>query len=223
MSSSNLFSASELVFTQLSPIDTTLKSFELNIKNFHFWLNFWEHVYKDLNETNKIEPIEFFKHDLINTLWQKETVVAQHFIKLFSKVDFLNDQYAESLGPKSINYLENLNLEQIITLQYVSVNPNFNVFKTGINLSVVIAKLSLNTVRTKNSIFITIARKDVPSFSGALKLGFKPIEEKFLHNAPVAVMVCDLPCDYKRETEKTLTDKLWESRIANHHKIRKVS
>lgn len=124
------------------------KSHLLN-QTYHFWKQLWVNECASVNKFNEIFADDFFRADLIAVIYSPDQIVGCHLYTYFD----LSNPYAREhtyfagLYNHISKILETENIKEVISLEYLSINPNWRKSITGYALADVLIKLSQNVVR----------------------------------------------------------------------------
>lgn len=182
---------------------------------FRQWCDFWSKEYSEYGSSAELDPMNFYRQDKYTAIIDGDQIVATHALTFFDlNYDFDKFEYfGEMHQIPTLERLKSDGLTRILVQQYFMVNSEYSVRKTGLNLSAVMAMLSLRNQKGYDGT-LTAARTEVAAGSLALKIGFNKISESHLvHNVPVASFFCENPKPYRREQENDLVDYLWNTRL----------
>lgn len=211
------FDSSRLGYYTISPKPfNNNASRELHASAFGHWKQFWNNEYQSYNSNLIVNPMDFYRQDIYTFITYEGEIIGTNSLTFFdlsfdlSSYPYLNFMYLE----ETFERLSEFNINNIMTLQFLMVDPKFRYKITNINLAGIIVSLSLKHQSLYNIAgALTAARTEVRAVDVALKCGFEKISgEKLVHNVPVVSMLCQKPEMYPNKKEKEIINQLWGNR-----------
>lgn len=179
---------------------------------FRFWEQSWNEVYQNLGSHERTSPGEFTKQSAITAILSGVEVVALHFLRV---IDVTTSEEMDRYSPCFRNTLLKNGVRTAQTLQYYFVNSKWSPRLTGHNFSAIIAGLSFrNQTEFGVDASITLARRDLPAVSVALKFGMHIAGSALqMHNVPVAQLYACSTHPYPRADVNNAINILWNRRV----------
>lgn len=211
------FAPEKLKYYSISPkLFNNSTSPELHKKAFNHWHKFWSAEYGSYGSNIKLDPMDFYRQDVYTFLTYEDDIIGTHSLSFYdlgydlSHHPYLNQMYPE----QTLMKIKSLQVETLMTLQFLMLDSKFRYKLTNINLAGVIASLSLkHQLLYEIDATLTAARTEVRAADVALKCGFKQItSEKIVHNVPVVSMLCTDPKVYPGTEEEKTVNHLWANR-----------
>jgi len=184
-----------------------------------FWLKFWN----DLFRKNGASPVfydELLRQDYMSVIIHQGKVVGMQCYSIYdlSIPAFASHPYFSKYYPMEFwQTLKSRGVsDYIMTLEYMAINPEFNVRQTRIQFASILLDLAVFVAKSLNvGAVVTAARKDVPASNIVVKHGGEVVIANIdLHNTPCD-LICMLPENFTlsvRGTEQDLAHTLWMNR-----------
>lgn len=187
-------------------------------KTFSFWQSTWETVLQGLGCDASVLVEEFVRQNLIATIFDGENPVAVHlysFFSLNSKPASLHP-YMKQYPPLYFDRLHELGVSRVMSMEYMTIHPDWRKHVTGFHLGAVLASLAFRVMRQYGAdAAIAPARRDHRVHDLAYAYGGDCVVEKVMnHNVECDLIACraakinnhpsPLVCEWE--------EKLWASR-----------
>jgi hypothetical protein len=180
------------------------------------WYKLWSDVYNSSGSDYTLNADEFLRQDLVTCIKYNQQVAAIHLYSLFDlrcSAD-LESHYFQFFSPHYIETLKKRNVETAMSMEFLTVMPEFRKSITGVSLASTIIQLGTHVfTQLAADAIIAPARRDVKVHEAAYDLGFECIEEDTLQRG----FRCDLiACFQGRQRASRLTEvnnlatRLWQ-------------
>jgi hypothetical protein len=185
---------------------------------YRFWSGFWEAVYRDLGEKTPPAADHFTRQDCLALLTHGRQIVAFHGYTFYD-VDY-PAQREHSYFTQAFSAVALARLAQratyVMTMEYLSVHPDWRASKTGVSLPIVLAQLALRYGESHGAqALLGIGRQDSKVDQRGLELGGMFLESNVkVHGVPCSLIAL-FPGEthpYHRAEENDLAAALWEGR-----------
>ncbi len=194
-------------------------------KAYRFWRENWDAVYKELNAGFKVNPDDFFKQDFIPVIVHEENIVAIHLYSLYdirSDVSLEHSYLSHNFNHSYFEDLRRKNIEKVMSMESLFVNPAYRKSKTGISMVHVLGSLGQRVFLnyTDAHAIIAPARNDNKVSNVAYEIGFEPIQrEVTLNNVPVDLLIC------RRDKVKPVPgqERLWVEYLWKAHQQKEAA
>ncbi len=189
---------------------------DIHKKAFTHWKDFWGKEYSSYGSNLHLNPMDFYRQDIYTFITYDDEIIGTNSLTFFDlSYDLTSYPYLSFMYPEeTLDYLRSKNVSNIMTLQFLMVDPRFRYKITKLNLAGVIVSLSIKHQSLYNiSGTLTAARTEVRAADVATKCGFTQIsKEKLVHNVPVVSMFCEKPGVYPNGAEELVISRLWKNR-----------
>lgn len=209
----SLKECSYIILDRRVPLNTAAQ--RLQKKLFNWWQEYWNTVLRTLHINERMDPLEFTQQHKINVLLHKEEVVSMHLVSVFDKKDFTSHPYFTKFDSAFIKGINNLNVDRILTLQYLAQNPHFKREKPYIYFPAAIGCLSVLQRETeKAQAVVSVARKDLGVSNALAKINFHSFQDDGVYNnTPVSYQISFNPCPYPSSSVDNLVQYFWQNKI----------
>ncbi|MFZ4405309.1 MAG: hypothetical protein ACOYOK_14505 [Pseudobdellovibrionaceae bacterium] len=170
------------------------------------WYSLWSKVYAEANSGYELASDEFARQDLATAILYKGQVAAVHLYSFFH-LDSESDtrtKYFHFFSDNYLNQLRSKNVNTVMSMEFLTVLPEFRKSKIGFSLGSVIAQMGSYIFSEVNvDAIIAPARNDIGVNQMAYDLGFSCIEKETEQRG----FVCDMiACFQGRQKKSSLSD-----------------
>ncbi len=161
-----------------------------------YWRDFWREFYSSQESPEGFRTDEFYRQNMVAGLFQGDEVVAVHTYTFFDLRYTATQEhsYFSLYSELDLQRLKTLGLNQVMTMEFMAMNPAFRKSVVGISLAEVMVACGVHILRAAGlDASITIAREDykVPEF--ARRVGFKTLRAGLSrHHCPCELMYLPL-------------------------------
>lgn len=187
---------------------------------YRYWTGFWDKVMSDLETPERIDPYEFLRSDFVTAITSGSEIVAVHLYSALNLEQACIASHPYFKGEQEERFLLALrarDIRTVLTLEYLTVNPEWRKSKTGFSLAPVVVGLGYkiqNMLQIDSS--LGRCRKD----SGVDRLMTDVGGEAIFENVTMyntLVDFCHVHRDHMRPHPDALVqariDSLWRGRI----------
>ncbi len=203
----------------ISKYSNQSQSIELSNIIFQNWRNVWSQVFNDGGRTFTPNVDDYMRQDFIVSLFYKSQLVGFHFYSLFNihkKMSELHS-YFSGVNPESFQRLRDQNMTQIMSMEYLTVMPEFRKGTLSVPWAEVIISLGQKFLDTVGGdLCFGTARKDIRVDNMGLKLGFESLQLPISkYSYPCEVMICTSNSIREHPDKSTaeIINQIWENRI----------
>lgn len=179
---------------------------------FSFWRDKWGKLLSDLGTEESLRDDEFYTQDLVSTIVHRDNeVVGLQSLKIYGLDELLDSSYYKEYSTEFTEFLSSESPTQIMTMQHFIVNPRWSARVTKTNFASVVLGLNFKVFEELGSdLIITLARKDVPSHSKAIKYGMVQLGPDItMHNCPVSQLYARKTKPYPHQQTNDLINYFW--------------
>lgn len=158
---------------------------------FTAWHSLWTDIYSEKNSGYEFTSDEFTRQKVITAILYKEQIAAVHlysFFHLESLAD-LKMKYFHFFSEDYLNYLRRRQVKTVMSMEFLTVLPEFRKSKIGFSIGSVISQLGTQLFGESHvDAIVAPARNDVGVNKMSYDLGFSCIEK----NTEQRGFTCDL-------------------------------
>lgn len=188
-------------------------------KAFALWCDTWKEVLNGLGcDATHLEE-EWGRQDRIACIFEKDTPVAVHLYSFFTLgcAAATKHPYFKNYTPEFFEKLRDLGVESVMSMEYMTIHPEWRRHTAGFHLGAVLGGLALK-VMNQNGLEAAIApaRRDHQVHKLAYIYGGDCIVENVTnHNVACDLIACrhDKIHDHPDETVRRLVSSLWRNRV----------
>ncbi|NJL24242.1 MAG: hypothetical protein HC902_03045 [Calothrix sp. SM1_5_4] len=194
---------------------------DLQNRAYSYWVEFWNGVFK----ANKVEaPVNFkpafFRMSAITVLLFENQIIGMHMYCFFNleQLSHRDHEYFQSeRGSRFIEILQKHGVSRIMSMEFLTVDPNWRKGSVGISLGAVLSSLGSRIQRAAGlEAATTIARKDLGVDAFARDFGFENVTEGLnMYNTPVVFqcLFTDKIRDLPDTDTRSYVDLYWRNRV----------
>lgn len=197
----------------------TPQSLEMYHMIYEAWLELWRGVFSEGNRAFEPDTDDFLRQDYVVGIFDQGNLVGFHLYSFFDlrKKMCTKHSYFNGIDPQSFEKLKADNINNVMTMEYLSVMPNYRKKFSNIPWGEVLIALGLQLMKTTagDAAFGT-ARVDVKVDSMASQLGFHELQSQIAkYDYSCAVIACPKKSVREHSDEKIrkLIQDLWSNRI----------
>lgn len=184
-----------------------------------FWKNFWINVL-EMNNSNESLNLDSFYRPYITTLLHNEDEIAgMHMYSAFDlrQISHKEHSYFQLSYPNEfLTSLYESGVESLLTMEFLTVSPNWRKSLIGFSLAEVIMSLGIKIFQSLDiDCFITLARADVKVPDLLRKINFTRYGEMLQrHNTPCEAMLLNRKDVISHPDARidNLVNKFWNER-----------
>jgi hypothetical protein len=183
------------------------------------WCKVWQDVFQSKNDSNSINKEDIYRPNYIVAIFSDLVPVAFHLYSFFdlNKNSSRNHPYFESINPDTFASLKNNKVSRVMSMEYLTVMPNFRKKETGINWGEILISLGQKFLyQTNCDACIGTARTDVKVDKMGEILGFKTIQntiKKYDYECDVMASIKKKELQHPSFKFRKLINELWSNRI----------
>lgn len=144
-------------------------------KAYDYWLKFWNQVYVDNGTTDQADGADFQRADIVALLISGDEIASMHLYSIVNLENAASSHYPYFAGEHGRSFyeaLKPLSLKTAMTLEYLTVNPDWRKSKIGFSLTPVVCGLAYEIQKTlKVDVTLGRCRQDVRSHELMLERG----------------------------------------------------
>lgn len=194
--------------------------FELYKNVYKLWTETWKKTFGDVGSFEAFSPDEFYRQDIIPVIAYKDEPIAAHFYSLFhlDNPAAMDHHYFEIFSKGSIQELRKSNRKLLMSLEYLTVNPEYRKSQSGVSFAEMLISLGCLVLREIGyDAALGVAVKAAKVDKMAFKLGFDLLDD----NACRGNLVCDIVVRYLETIDNSLhpeidvdryMKQLWETK-----------
>jgi hypothetical protein len=184
---------------------------------FSFWSSYWNGVLQSVGVTETMDPGEFYSQHKITALLHESEIVAMHVMCCYERAEFESSPYFKHFDPAFLTALKKFNVQRLLTLQYLTFNPEWKKAKVKplVVLPMTIVSLSMLHKELEGAdAVVSVARRDVGIANALVKMNFQEILTSGIYNnTPVSYQLSYEPRTYPHPDAEALTEYYWKARI----------
>ncbi len=194
---------------------------------FSFWYSVWDDILKKLNCDSSVLVDDFVRQDFIASIFEEDRPVAVHLYSFFSlnSIAATQHRYMQMYPPAFSQKLQDLGVSRVMSMEYMTIHPDWRKHNTGFHLGAVLASLAFKVMRQYGAdAAIAPARRDHRVHELAYAYGGDCIMEKVMnHNVLCDLIACraakithhpsPLICEWE--------EKLWASRTETFNQTKR--
>lgn len=194
---------------------------QLQIKYYTFWQTYWDNILNSVGIKQTLDPIEFFQQSKATVITRGDEIVCMHMLSIYDRKDIHHHPYFSKFDQGFKNAIASQNLERILTLQYLALNPEYKKEKPYIYFPMVIGSLSvLHQEIERAQATISVARKDLGISNALLKMNFHQFQnDGVFNNTPVSYQISTQPKIYPSPLVEKYALHFWNNRIELSERI----
>lgn len=192
---------------------------EVHNKAFTLWMDIWKEVFKGLGfDDSKLED-DFIRQDLIACICDGDQPVALHLFTFFSldSKAARSHAYMKQFPEIFFEKLKRKNIRNVMSIEYMTVHPEWRKGKLPVHLGSVLAGLTFNVMKLYGlDACIAPARRDFKVHELAYLYGGEPIISNVLsHNVPCDFLACinGKILEHPSEEVRGAIGQLWSGRV----------
>lgn len=192
---------------------------DLQHQVYAFWKALWRETFAKVGRAEDLNPDDFFRQDLITALVAGDKIVACHLYTHFD-LEFQparEHSYFGGINPETLNRLVREGYPRVMSMEYMSVHPDWRKSKTGVPFGEVLLALGMRLLPfTSCDAALGTGRVDIRVDQSGLPQGFvayqDPIEK---YNYQCRLMVCPYGASRPHPDPEIngLVQRLWSQRV----------
>lgn len=190
-------------------------------KVYLFWREVWAQVFKEHGKPEALSPDDFARQDLVQAILYRGRVVSLGLNSFFDldQAPTAELKYFGSFNRDDINFLRSKKGRSLLSMEFLTVCPEFRKVSTGFSLAHIIAELGFKLLLHLDlDVAVATVRKEKHAMVNELaaRLGGKVLQRDVLRGN----ILCDLMCVFQEDYSslkdlrvKSLVTQLWETRL----------
>lgn len=208
------------------------RSLDVTSKIYAAWFEQWQSIFSAEGRNFSPNPDDFLRQDLIVGIFHQDQLVGFH---LYSHFDLRRTQctqhsYFHSIDPSSFDQLRQKKLNNVMTMEYLTVMPNFRRRDGGggaIPWGEVIISLGQRVLKTTHAdVAFGTARRDVKVNRMGSRIGFSILQNpivKYDYECEVMYFTRDQNQNHPDPETHRLIASLWDNRIDTRHESKSIT
>lgn len=195
------------------------QSIELINLIYESWLKVWSRVFTEGERKFTPNVDDFLRQDYIVGLFYQSQLVGFHFYSLFDLNKKMSElhSYFSGIDPESFERLRVENKNQIMSMEYLTVMPEFRKGVFSVPWAEVIISLGQKFLDSLGGdLCFGTARKDIRVDNMGVKLGFQSLQLPISkYSYPCEVMICNRQSRLEHPNDEIadLINFIWNHRI----------
>lgn len=201
------------------------QAIELSNLIYESWLKVWSQVFNEGGRKFTPNIDDFLRQDFIVSLFYKSQLVGFHFYSLFDLNKKMSElhSYFSGIDPESFERLRSENKNQVMSMEYLTVMPEFRKGAFSVPWAEVIISLGQNFLGTVGGdLCFGTARKDIRVDNMGVKLGFESLQlpiSKYSYPCEVMISTRQSRREHPDKDAAELIGFIWDHRIDHRENI----
>lgn len=213
------FKPRNLKYVVISSLNSDDKSIEVMSQVYDSWTQIWQKVFSNETRNFNLDPDDFFRQNLVVGLFQNDVLVAFHLYSFFDLrfKSITQHSYFKGIDPISFDNLRSQKLHRVMSMEYLTVMPEFRKNGSQIPWGEIIISLGLNVLKTLNcDIAFGTARRDVKVNKMGDRIGFDILQspiQKYDYDCEVMYFAQKKQLHHPDPKVQSLIEELWATRL----------
>jgi hypothetical protein len=215
----NLIEARKLKYIVINQINSDLQCIHYLTQIYNAWNQIWQKVFTGENRNFKLDPDDFFRQKLVAGIFQNNDLVAFHFYSFFDLrfKEVTQHSYFQGVAPTSFDILRDKSLNRLMSMEYLTVMPEFRKNEGQIPWAEVVISLGINVLKSTNfDVAFGTARRDVKVNKMGDRIGFNTLQspiQKYDYDCEVMYFPKKNLLRHPELKVQFLIEELWANRI----------
>ncbi len=180
------------------------------------WHSLWSEIYGEAKSGYELNSDEFTRQKIVTAILHNDKIAGVHLYSFFhlDSMPDLHTQYFHFFSPQYLQLLRDRNVQTVMSMEFLTVMPDFRKSKLGLSIGLVISQLGTEIFRASGvDAIVAPARNDVGVNKMAYDIGFSCLEKDTQQRG----FVCDLIACFKGQQKpseskevRVCADVLWE-------------
>lgn len=183
----------------------------LHERIFMEWKIFWESHFQETKSSAQLFSDELLRTTYVLVLHKKEVPIGILFSSIWNLGNPVHQhsRYISQYPREAKEHFNQLNYSKVLSLEYLSIRPEWRFQESGFPLSEVLLGLGLKMFHQNDTIdaAISIARRAVKVQDRMACWGMREVHHMTLHNNPCTVTTCNRR-EYKKDNPNERINKL---------------
>lgn len=166
---------------------------------YSFWRQIWAQVFSEHGKPEALSADDFCRQDIVQAVTYRDRIVSIGLNSIFNfdSSPTQEQKYFSSFTGNNLLYLKEEKVRSVLSMEFLTVCPEFRKLTTGFSFAHVIAELGFRLLRELNlDVAVATVRKEKYAMINELasRLGGEVLQEDVLRGN----ILCDLMCVFQR-------------------------